>query len=252
MTAMLRVASAIHGFKISALDGLIGHVDDVLFDDDTWLVRWVVVRTGGWLDNRKVLLPTLCLGHIDTEQKEFSVLLDKEQVKDSPNVDTDKSVSRQMETNVYDYYGWTPYWGSGLYMGGAGFWGDAGGLPSAALSPASADEPHGEDPHLRSAAALGGYHIHARDGEIGHVKDLLMDDADWSIRYLVIDTANWWAGKTVVLSPRSIESIDWASREVRIYPDRAKVQNSPAYTDPGTTTRAYSRTFHNYYADVIS
>ena len=246
---MLRVASAIHGYKISAQDGLIGHVDDVLFDDDTWLVRWVVVRTGGWLEDRKVLLPAFCLGHIDAEKKEFSVRLNKQQVKDSPDIDTDKSVTRQMEGNVYDYYGWAPYWGSGFYMGGGGFYGDPEGTPYAGGTSTSL---RGDDPHLRSATSLTGYHVHARDGEIGHLQDVLMDDADWSIRYLVVDTANWWAGKTVVLTPRSVETIDWSTCEVRVDVDRAKVKNSPPYTDPQTTTRAYTRTFDNYYADVIA
>ena len=46
-----------------------------------------------------------------------------QQVKDSPDIDTDRPVSRQMETSVYDYYGWSPYWGTGFYMGGYGYMG---------------------------------------------------------------------------------------------------------------------------------
>ena len=44
-----------------------------------------------------------------------------QQVKDSPEIASDRPVSRQMETNLYDYYGWSPYWGTGLYMGGYGY-----------------------------------------------------------------------------------------------------------------------------------
>ena len=61
-----------------------------------------------------------------------------------------------------------------------------------------------DDPHLRSIEAVTGYHIHASDGEIGHVEDFLIEDADWSIRYLVVDTKNWWPGKKVLISPRSV------------------------------------------------
>ena len=57
------------------------------------------------------------------------------------------------------------------------------------------------DPHLRSTAAVTGYHIHASDRLIGHVENLLIDDVTWGIRYLIIDTKNWWPGKHVLMSP---------------------------------------------------
>ena len=143
-----------------------------------------------------------------------------QQVKDSPDIDTDRPVSRQMETDIYDYYGWSPYWGTGFYMGGYGYW---LGRWRMAVSPSPGSRrrvrgyrrcrPSDDDPHLRSIEAVTGYHIHASDGEIGHVEDFLMDDADWSIHYLVVDTKNWWPGKKVLISPRrprrSIGRITW-------------------------------------------
>src|ERR1700674_3826664 len=118
---MLSNASAINGYAIAASDGRLGTVSDFLFDDASWLVRWLVVDTSHWLSGRKVLLPPSVLGHLDPKEKEFAVRLTMQQVKDRPAVDTELPVSRQMETNVYDYYGWSPYWGSGLYMGGYGY-----------------------------------------------------------------------------------------------------------------------------------
>jgi hypothetical protein len=120
-TAMLRNASKINGYAIVASDGHLGTVSDFLFDDVSWLIRWLVVDTGNWLSGRKVLLPAFALGHLDAERREFSVRLTRQQVKDSPDIDTKRPVSRQMEANVYDYYGWSPYWSTGLYMGGYGY-----------------------------------------------------------------------------------------------------------------------------------
>ena len=118
---MLWHASAINGYAIEASDGDIGTVSDFLFDDASWLVRWLVVDTGNWLSGRKVLLPPSALGRLYANDRVFAVRLTKQQIKDSPEIDTDRPVSRQMETSVYDYYGWSPYWGSGLYMGGYGY-----------------------------------------------------------------------------------------------------------------------------------
>jgi len=256
---MLRNASAIHGYAIAASDGHLGTVSDFLFDDASWLVRWLVVDTGTWLSGRKVLLPAFALGHLDPEKREFSVRLTMQQVKDSPNIDTKRSVSRQMETSIYNYYGWSPYWNAGLYMGGYGYgYGYGGG----AIGPLSARESmrrdediaasrrNDDDPHLRSTEAIAGYHLHASDGEIGHVEDFLVEDADWSIHYLIIDTKNWWPGKRVLVSPRSVTQIDWTNSLVKIDVDRQTVKASPAYDASATVDRDYERNFHSYYDGI--
>ena len=113
-------------------------------------------------------------------------------------------------------------------MGGYGYMGGAMAArprprnPSGArsISPKLSDDD--DDPHLRSIEAVTGYHIHASDGEIGHVEDFLMDDADWSIHYLVVDTKNWWPGKKVLISPRSAREIDWTEKLVNLDVDRRR------------------------------
>jgi hypothetical protein len=252
---MLWHASAINGYAIAASDGRIGAVSDFLFDDASWLIRWLVVDTGNWLSRRKVLLPPSVLGRLDAKEQECSVTLTKQQIKDSPDIDTDRPVSRQMETSVYDYYGWSPYWGSGFYMGGYGYM-PGSGMASPYLGARRRDDEVAEeqasrdDVHLRSVEAVTGYHIHATDGEIGHVEDFLIEDADWSIRYLLVDTKNWRPGKKVLISPRSVQDIDWTDRLVSLGVDRQKVKGSPAYDPAITVDAAYEDRFHNYYGDI--
>jgi sporulation protein YlmC with PRC-barrel domain len=252
---MLWHASAINGYAIAASDGEIGTVSDFLFDDASWSVRWLVVDTGNWLSGRKVLLPPSVLGRIDAKDSVFSVKLTQQQIKDSPEIDTDRPVSRQMETSVYDYYGWSPYWGSGFYMGGYGYM-PGSGMASPYLGPRRREQEIAEaqadrdDVHLRSVEAVAGYHIHASDGEIGHVEDFLIEDADWSIHYLVVDTKNWWPGKKVLISPRLARGVDWTDKLVNLSVDRQKVKDSPAYDASITVDRAYEKHFHSYYGDV--
>jgi hypothetical protein len=121
---MLWSASVVNGHSFAASDGWLGAVSDFLFDDDTWQVRWLVVDTGKWLSGRKVLLPPSILGRIDPEKRECSVKLTMQQVRDSPDIDTDRPVSRRMETSICDYYGWRPHWGNGLLTNGYGYVGD--------------------------------------------------------------------------------------------------------------------------------
>ncbi|MEO8882131.1 MAG: PRC-barrel domain-containing protein [Devosia sp.] len=251
---MLWTASKIKGYAIAASDGKVGTVSDLLFDDASWLVRWLVVDTGSWLAGRKVLLPTSTLGHANADRRDFSAKLTMQQVKGSPDIDTERPVSRQMETNLYGHYGWSPYWGNGLYMGGYGY-GSVMGSPylgqsmGASRREKEAAEAQRDryDPHLRSAAVVDGYHIHATDGEIGHVEDVLVEEADWSIHYLAVDTRNWWPGQKVLISPRSVREVSWTDRTIDLSVNREVVKNSPAYDASTTLDRDYENRFDTHY-----
>ena len=257
---MLWNGLAINGYAISASDGKVGTISNFFFDDTSWLVRWLVVDTGNWLSGRKVLLPSSAMAHLHTKQEECSIKLTMKQIEESPNIDTDRPVSRQMETGVYDHYGYSPYWNSDYgymdgigIMGGYGYMGGMGGaMPISSKSQRREEEIAGaqgnrDDVHLRSVEAVTGYHIHARDGEIGHVENFLIEDADWSIRYLVVDTKNWWPGKKVLISPRSVKDINWADRLVNINVDREKVQDGPAYDTSVTIDRAFDEKLLTHY-----
>src|SRR5665213_2317578 len=258
---MLRRESEIDGYAIHANDGLIGTVSDFLFDDATWLVRWLVIETWNWLSGRKVLLPPSALADVNHIGHQFSVRLTRQQVKECPDVESDRPVSRQSEADIYNYYGWSPYWGAGSYLGMVGYGGGMMGATAAARpslelmqrEKAIDDAQRSrDDPALRSASEVTGYHIHASDGEIGHVEDFLVEDDDWSIHYLVVDTMNWWPGKKVLISPMSVRKIEWADRRVNLGADRQKVKDSPAY-DPSTTVDPiYETNFHNHYGDLRS
>lgn len=247
---MLWNSSAINGSALAASDGKIGTISDFLFDDTNWLVRWLVVDTGNWLSGRKVLLPSSALAHLDAGKKECSIKLTMQQIKDCPDIDTERPVSRQMETSVYDHYGYNPYSISGYgYFGGFGF---QGAMPVSQGSGGREEEiaeaqRNCDDVHLRSVAAVTGYHIHASDGEIGHVEDFIIDDADWSIRYLVVDTKNWWPGKRVVISPRSVLGIGSPDRLVNINVDRQRVKGGQPYDASVTIDGAFEENFRTYY-----
>ena len=240
---MLWNASAIKGYAVEASDGRLGVVSDFLFEDVGWMVRWLVVDTGNWLSSRKVLLPLSALGQLDSAMHHFPVKLTMQQVKDSPDIDTERPVSRQMEADVYDYYSWNPYWSGGYIPGGY--------IPIAPPTPSgskSVDTRLKEgNPHLRSSEAVTGYHIHATDGEIGHVDDFLVDDADWSISYIVVNTGNWWPGTKVLISPRSVREIAWALGLMNLDVDRQKVKNSPVYHSSMTIDGAYEERHRTHY-----
>jgi hypothetical protein len=250
---MLLNLSTIRGHSIAASDGTIGSVSDVLFDDASWMIRWLVVDTGDWLSGRNVLLPPSALGHPDPDSKTFPVRLTKAQIKASPELDLHRPVSRQFETSTYDYYGWSPYWGTGFYLGGYGL--SDGALPRSAdpevqrrADDISRHQHDQDEPHLRSAQAITGYHLHATDGEIGHLSDFVIEDTDWSIHYLIGDTSNWWMGQKVLISPRSAQDIRWTEQLIYLDVDRQKVMDSPPFDPAKPIDRAQENQMARHFA----
>lgn len=251
---MLRSAKQLEGFAIGATDGPIGKVKDFYFDDEAWVVRYLVADTSKWLGGRDVLISPYSLGQPDWDGKTLPVTVTKEQVRNSPGIDSDLPVSRQYERSYLGYYGYPYYWG------GRGLWGQGfypGALPLETgvepydsyqgylRAPTNRDEKN--DPHLRSCNAVRGHHIVASDGEIGHVQGFLVDDATWSIRYLVVDTSNWWMGHKVLVSPEWIGSLNWADSTVSVDLTREQIKAAPAYDASQPFSRDSEGALYGYY-----
>lgn len=227
---MLWKTSSLGEFDLEARDGAIGGVRDCLFDDAAWTVRWLVIDTGTWLPGRKVLVAP---GQVDASEAGRQILrlgLTRAEVRASPPLESDAPVSRHYEERLVSHFGWTDYWA-----------GD--GRP-----PLPADEPgqHG-DPHLRSTAEMTGYHIRARDGAIGHVDDFLIDPDGWTVRYLVVDTGDWWPGRQVLVVPAALIGVNWADRAADVDLTREQIRNGPEYDRSQTVDRDWEQRYLDYH-----
>ena len=213
---MQRSINSLTGFAMGATDGEIGKVKEFYFDDETWAIRYMIVETGNWLSGRKVLIAPQALLGPDWKYEVFPVNLTKEQIKSSPDIDTDQPISHRQEIEMYGHYAWERYGGSGFYAGGSAAVMD---LPPVVdeeiIKQNDPDNDHADDdPHLRSSERVSGYHIHATDGDIGHVKDFILDDETWKITALIIDTHNWIGGHKVLIPVRHINEIKWEDFKV--------------------------------------
>jgi len=239
---MLSKANTLKGYKLDGIDGEIGKVKEFYFDDRHWTIRYLVADTGNWLTGRQVLISPYAMVAVNKEEQLISIHLTKKQIEDSPSLKTDKPVSSQFEEGYYGYYGWPVYW-SGTYM-----WGD---YPNLVRDPEkwkpTTPSEKGWDPHLRSTQDVSGYAIEATDGEIGHVADFIIDDETWAIRYLIIDTQNWWPGGKVLVSTKWIERVSWSESKVFVNLTRESIKRSPQYTEESLLTRDYEARLHGHY-----
>ncbi len=254
---MKRSINSLLGYTIKGTDGEIGKVEEFYFDDRTSTIRYMVVKTGGWFSGKKVLISPEAFQKPDWESKTFSVNLTQEKIKNSPDIDTDKPVSRQQEELMRGYYSWPGYYGYGMF--GYGYWGlGMWGYPlvdesvqEKEMDQMNATEHAHDNPHLRSTHEVKGYDIHATDGDIGEVEDFIVDDVTWKIHFLVVETGNWFSGNKVLISPQWIKEVKWEEHEVTINHSKDKVKNSPEYDSSQPVNDTYEHSLNDHYGKEI-
>jgi sporulation protein YlmC with PRC-barrel domain len=250
---MQRSVNSLIGYTISAKDGQLGKVSEFYFDDHTWTIRYLVVDTGTWLAERKVLIPRSSLGITDWVSKTFQVNLTMEQVRNSPDTDTKKTVSRQNELDLYNHYGLPVYWGDVFNDGNIGL------MPFPAMVANIPTDKENtpikkskEDPHLRSTNSVEGYNIQSNDGEVGHVEDFIIDDNKWNLVFFIVDTRNWLPGRKVLVSPNWVKKIEWSEEKVFVNLSQESIKNSPEYDPDVQITDEYEKELFGHYVGFIN
>jgi len=246
---MLRSLKKLERYKVSATDGDLGSVVNFLVEDERWTVRYLVVDTGGIFGGRKVLISPISFRNVDYSAQRFNLALTMDKIKNSPSVDLERPVSRQHERDYYGYYGYPYYWGYGGSWG-MGYYPGAMATAAVDYDRARAGERPGEpasDVHLRSAKEVTGYHIEGTDGSIGHIEDFVVDDESWAIRYMVVDTSNWWVGKSVLVAPEWASRVSWLDRKVYVDMTRDAIKKSPEWGVNDPVDRAFEERLYRHY-----
>lgn len=243
---MLHSLTGLRRFHTHASDGDIGQIIDSYFDDQRWVVRYLIARTGGWLKGREVLISPYSIERVDESAHAIVTRLTREQVQMSPGSDTAQPISRGEEAALLAYYRYPPYWPY------ASFW--AWGAEPAPMPLPPPVDPQAtpelqDDPevHLRSAHEVSGYHVEGSDDAVGHVADFLFDDSTWAIRYLVVDTRNWLPGRHVLIASEWLREVSWIEHIVEVDLTRAAIESSPAFDPDHLPTREDEANLHRHY-----
>ncbi len=214
------------GFSLSATDGEVGKVEEIYFDDRNWAIRYLVVKTGHWFSGRKVLISPLAFDRSKWDGRTFPVNLTKDQILNSPDIDTDRPLSLQHTRSLNEYYQWQPYMDNGFYA------------PVHRDTPELTEKPPINCPsadnfHLRSTRETRGFRIHAKDGEIGLVSGFIVNDESWKIVYLVVVAKNTFRDQKILISVQDISKIKWT--ESKIYLDISVKAVEQSKTFDGST-----------------
>ena len=235
---MLRSIKESYGHKLDALDGEIGRVKSFYFDEQDWVVRYMIVETGTWLTSRKVLISPIALSSAVLKGGISKVNLTRKQIEDSPSLDWHKPVSRRFEEEYFRYYGWPCYWQGG------GLWGTSDFPilePVSKLLPgesAMVSDPQSDraDVRLWSTLAVNGYNIQASDPSVGHVCDFMFDTRSWAIGQLVVKPGHRVSGKEMMIPTSAVRRIGYEESTMFI-----NLTGQAAEQSPGTPSLPSAR-----------
>ena len=254
---MYRSVKEMVGLPIHAVDGVIGKIDQFLFDDQNWAVRYIVADIGSWLTGKRVIISPAAVEEI--RESTLLVKNTREQIRNSPDIDVAEPVSRQKEQEIHDHFAWPYYWiypGNYSSLGGALYPGltppfayEQEEMFTEALQRDSEMEEKTRHSHLRGTREVSGYQIQATDEEVGSVADFILDDNQWALRYLVVDTGTLLHGKEVLLAPQWTRGVDWGEAVVYVAFNRERIRHSPEYNPSVPITQEYETRLYSYYED---
>ncbi len=252
---MLRNLNEIIGYTLQATDGDIGRCEDFLFDDQFWIVRYMLADTNTWLPGaKKTLISPNSVGNPDCETTHLPIALSRELIKNSPLLDEHQPVSREYEANFFDYYGYDYYW-MGAEQRRSYTDPIASAKLSAEVSIADSEEINDalsiEEGHLRSAKEVQGFSIKSLDGDIGHVDGFILNDVNWTIEYLIVDTRNWLpSSRNVLISPNWLSSVNWVEKSVCVGLTSEQITNSPKFDINKSINPDIENLLRNFYAEL--
>jgi sporulation protein YlmC with PRC-barrel domain len=229
---MLWRVTDIQDYSVWATDGDIGELDQFYMDVNTWAVRYLVVDTSAWLPGRKVLVPMIAVQSLD-RWGVFHLTLARAQLRHCPPVDPNRPITRATEQDYIHHYGLPLDWGI------------ASGPPGHAPTQPTPDTSSA--PYLLSTRELAGWQVQGPGGVIGHIKDCIIDDAAWRVRYLLIGTGRWLPGETVMLPAASLGAIDLPRRQIDTPLTHAQIHAAPAIDPLAPLNAAELEALDHYY-----
>lgn len=210
---MLRGFKKILGFAVHAADGEIGKIIDFYFDDHTWEVLYVIVEMGNWLTKKDSLICRELLGPSGLS----SIAADStvNQIENSPQFDDLNTLSIEQELKLHNYY----------------------------------NVPHKRNTAeaiLHKVSDFIDFRVLTNEGEIGHIDDIFIDDENWDMRLIVLETGTWFSEKKILIIPSLVQSIDWDLLKVELAISKEIVMKAPPFDPSIPITSEFESNLLNY------
>jgi uncharacterized protein YrrD len=228
---MLRSLQSLLGYCVEVRDGHIGAITDFIFEEQSWLVRFIVLKTGMWKTHHNFAIPVACVtGHADWNERKVPISLSMDEVealsgyrvseKEPWAIEIDSSVTAQGEEQSESH-------------------------PEAAESGSLL--MHGPQ-LLRSYRMLLGLHVMAQGENVGIMSDLIIRDERWAIQSAVVRLRRRYFFATEVLVPvEKIRTIRWGDRIVGCVGDRVVIESYPEFRSADPINQEQELRLYDYY-----
>lgn len=233
------------GFRLSTKDRVKGKVLDFFFDEERWVVRYMEADQGKILPNKKVLVPRALLDEPDWEKENFNVSLTRKEFDKCPAMDENKPVSREYEARLLSHLQMKDYWTV------------APPAPTGMTYPVRPIEPPAAqikeediDTNLRSFNEILGYKVLALDGKYGELTDVIVDDEDWQILYMVISDGG--IDHEIMFPISSVKEISYKDQTVSLDTKIRDLKNAPEFIPAAPVNEEYEKKVYDYYGRVIN
>jgi sporulation protein YlmC with PRC-barrel domain len=236
----LRSWRDLSGYSVRALDGDVGRVRELYFDDAQWQVRHVVVDVGRWSRSRRVLVSPSAIAEILWEHRRLVLTATRDQVWAWPEASADQPVARQLESRRRSQANWA------VTVAGDALTSYSEALRTPTFEPLNANgTPF--DPHLRTSRVVVGLDLRAEGASVGRIADLVLDDASWEVLYLVVA---WHDGKRFALPTNCVRRIAPEEKAVTAGVDSTALASSPRLEPATLFTRQYEQAVRQHFARV--
>ena len=243
---MKRSLKEINTYSVQTIDEENGKIKNFLFDEDTWIIRYLDVEMGNFFVEKRILIPKEQIGIPEWEDQNFPIKLTMKRIDDSPGLERDLPVSRRYEQDLANYYDVVPYWPTDkdLYPNREFFFTSN----KIIRIPKNMVKEENIDTSLRSFSEVHRYSIKSIDDTFGHLSDLIIDDSDWQIVYVVLDTKNIvpWS-KQIILPVEFVEEINFPNREIRIDLTKEAIKNAPEYNSTKAVNSQFEKELTDFY-----
>lgn len=215
---MLRSLKKITGYTLQETDDIIGTCADFLFDDKSWVIRYMVADTGNWLIHNKVLITPNLLGESDWQTEKLQLKLTREQLEACPPLDLHAPISREYEILYHEHFEIPFYWMGADFR--EGMPNTNGAIDTVDNLPLDFDENTADEPsnegQLRSAIEVMDYSVSTNNKNAGRVDDIIVDGNHWTIHHFSVDTGHIIPGRKISINTEWIDSINWEKQYVAI------------------------------------
>ncbi len=231
---MLRNIKSLLGYKLQGTDGCIGQVDEFYFEEDTWVIHYLIVKTGDWFLNRNLFISPKLLVISEKEPRVFLLNRNREQIKSSPNFDRHHSVMQNTGEARIGHFSSQMHVTTAFCTSVSDVSKDHHLCNTNRIKLISGNElfiRSFSDFHLRFTKRLSGYNVYTHREDFGQISDFILDVRQWQIISMVIDAHNWFGGKRFITSVGAIKEIQWDNSVIILSIPRNRIKNCPEYDE---------------------